>query len=64
MGAPKGNKNAVKGSAPKNRGYRLRVSDITLATLQKIASQEKILISEVIEKSLLNTYPDDFDGKL
>jgi hypothetical protein len=63
MGAPKGNRNAVKGIRTKTRGYRWRITPENLELVQKIATQEKLSIAEVIEKSLLMVYPEVFDGK-
>lgn len=62
-GAPKGNKNAVKGNAPKTHTYQWRVADDSYEILKAIAKKEKISMAEVIEKSLLAAYPKDFSGK-
>lgn len=63
MAAPKGNQNAVRGKSPKSAGYRLTMTPENLELLKKIASAEKITIAQVLEKSLLKTYPELFSDK-
>ena len=61
--APKGNKNAVKGTSTKNKRYLLKITAENLKTLKKIAKQEKTLMAQVIEKALLAAYPKLFSEK-
>lgn len=63
MAAPKGNKNAMRGISPKDARYLLKISRENLDILKEIASKEKTSIAQVIEKSLLASYPSNFDGK-
>ena len=63
MGAPKGNKNAQRGTLARNRGIHFRLSDAALETLQIVAANEHKKISEILELALLAKYPEEFDGK-
>lgn len=62
MAAPRGNKNAVKGASPKTKSYPWRLSPEAYSALKRISANEKISISQVLEKTLLEKYPDDFSG--
>ncbi len=62
-GAPKGNKNALRGLVAKSTSYRLTLTRENKELLDNIAKTEKTTVAQVIEKSLLNTYPDIFSGK-
>lgn len=62
-GAPRGNKNAIKGLAAKTTSYRLTMTKENKELLDNIAKYEKRSIAQVIEKSLEKTYPDVFSGK-
>lgn len=62
-GAPKGNKNALKGMFPKTTSYRFTMTEENKTLLDNIAKKEKVSIAQVLEKSLLNSYPEVFNGK-
>lgn len=55
MGAPKGNKFAVK-SIVKSKPFGVRLSKKAMDILEKIRSEKKLSPSEVFEKLLLEKY--------
>lgn len=62
-GAPKGNKNALKGLTAKLTAYRLTLTQENKDLLDSIAKAENISIARVIEQSLIKAYPKIFNGK-
>lgn len=62
-GAPKGNKNALKGMVAKTTSYRLTLTEENKQLLDKIAIKEGTSIAQILEKALLNSYPEIFTGK-
>ena len=61
MPAHKGNKYAAKDRV-KNRYLGLRLHPEAVEKLKIIAKNEKISMTQVIEKALLTLYPKEFDN--
>ena len=61
MPAPKGNKFAAKDN-PKTRFVGLRFRPEAVEKMKNIAKQEKISMTELIEKAILKVYPGEFDN--
>ncbi len=61
MPAPKGNKFGAKEN-PKTRHFHMLFRPDAFEKIKKIAQSEKISVAQVIEKSLLASYPHEMDG--
>ena len=62
MPATKGNKFASKDKR-KEKHYPWRITLEVYEAIKSIAEREKTSIAQILEKSLLTSYPEDFSGK-
>ena len=61
MPAQKGNRYAAK-DTPKTKYVGLRFRPDAAQKLKNIALQEKLSMTQIVEKALLKAYPKEFDG--